>query len=202
MRYLNRDGGEVEMCGNGARSITHFAHSVLNIPCHGEYTFSTYGSWYVSKAENLWPVKMTELKDENLIDIQDLYEAKSSFYVNTGVPHCCFEVDDLKLVDLIKSGSKIRHDARFLQGTNVNFFSQKGSDISMRTFERGVEGETLSCGTGAIAVVVSLLRQNGYQENFHITVPGGELMVHCRKDDHSLWLAGNVEITEQGKIEI
>lgn len=204
MRYLNSDGGEVEMCGNGARSITHFASDVLKVARAEEelYTFSTYSGVYKSKPIENYPLKMTELSDAGAITIDDLYSSSFSYYVNTGVPHCVYEVEDTKDVDLIKIGSKVRYDKRFVKGTNCNVFSHTDNNIIMRTYERGVEAETLSCGTGAVAVVVALVKNKKLSGDFEVCVPGGILYITCNKDCSEIWLAGSVKVTEQGTLSL
>ena len=204
MRYLNADGAEVEMCGNGARSITHFASVELGIiPMSSKsYTFSTHSGVYQSIPIKDYPVLMTELKDLQAIDIGDLYKSSFSMYLNTGVPHCVFEVGDPIVIDLISVAKPIRFNERFANGTNVNFFSHDGARVVMRTFERGVEDETLSCGTGAVAVAVSLFKYKSIKGPFNIKAPGGELIISCSKDLEEIWLAGPVTLTEKGEITV
>jgi diaminopimelate epimerase len=204
MRYLNADGGEVEMCGNGARSITHFASVILEIKSEEKelYTFSTYSGVYKSRPERNYPLKMTELFDEGAIKVSDLYPSSFSYYVNTGVPHSLFEVSDTSAVDLCSVGPKVRFDKRFPNGCNFNIFSHNENKIIMRTFERGVENETLSCGTGATAVVVALVKNKGLSGEFEVTVPGGKLFITCDKDCQNIWLAGSVEVTQKGTLTL
>jgi diaminopimelate epimerase len=205
MRYLNADGGEVEMCGNGARSITHFAHHVLEIKEQekGIYHFSTHSSVYSAKIEEYYPVKMTELKEQGGHDIGDLYtNAIASYYVNTGVPHCVYLVDDVEAIDLVQVGRSIRMNERFSNGTNVNFYQKSGGHLKMRTYERGVEAETLSCGTGAVAVALCEVEHGSNDVNFSIDVAGGRLDIVIDKASNQRWLAGAVEITESGELSL
>tara|TARA_Y100000782_G_scaffold97334_1_gene109952 strand:+ start:135573 stop:136391 length:819 start_codon:yes stop_codon:yes gene_type:complete len=202
MRYLNADGREVEMCGNGARSILHFAHHILKIaPAEmGQYTFSTLCSLYHGKPENLFPLQMTELSEVGAIAVDDLIpQAKSSYYLNTGVPHCVFELDDIADIDLQKWGAKVRYDKRFEKGTNANFFRiLDKSVVEMRTYERGVEGETQSCGTGATAVALSMAKNLGHCSPIKVKVPGGDLEVSFKDDFSEVYLAGAVELLGSG----
>lgn len=204
MRYLNSDGGEVEMCGNGARSIMHFAHHILKIPTDddGRYHFTTMCSLYHGKPEALFPLQMTELSEVDAIEIQDLVEqAKSSFYLNTGVPHCVFELESIGNIDLQKLGARVRYDARFEKGTNANFYRilSPGS-IEIRTYERGVEGETLSCGTGATAAALSLAMKKNWPSPIKVKVAGGDLTISFNADYSAVFLAGEVELLEQGTL--
>lgn len=204
MRYLNSDGGEVEMCGNGARSIMHFAHHVLKIPTSddGRYHFTTMCALYHGKPEELFPLQMTELSEVGEIEVSDLVAAKSSFYLNTGVPHCVYELDDIKAIDLESLGAKVRYDSRFSKGSNANFFKiTDPGKIEMRTYERGVEGETDSCGTGATAVALSLAMNKNWPSPIEVKVPGGELIISFNKDYSEVFLAGKVELLEEGELK-
>lgn len=200
MRYLNADGYEVEMCGNGTRAITHFASQIVKVPSeNSQYSFTTFAGIYQSRVDENFPVLMTEMKEDNAIDVSGLYsEALSSYYINTGVPHVIYEVEDPQQVKLEEVAPPIRYHQMFNKGTNVNFYCRNGHDVMMRTYERGVEGETASCGTGAVAVVLSLVHTKGLKGLFKVKMPGGELMISY--EDENVWLAGKVEITEQGSL--
>jgi len=202
MRYLNADGGEVEMCGNGARSILHFAHQVLEIPTNAndEYQFTTLCSLYRGKPIELYPLQMTELAEINAIAVNDLIpQSTFAFYLNTGVPHCVFEWDNLRELDLNKLGAKVRYDQRFPKGSNANFFKIISfGKVEMRTYERGVEGETESCGTGATAVALSLAMNKKWKSPIEVKVPGGELEIRFNSDFSKVYLAGAVELLSEG----
>ncbi len=204
MRYLNSDGGEVEMCGNGARSIMHFAHIILKIPTdrEGDYHFTTMCSLYHGKPEELYPLQMTELSQVGEIDVSDLVsQAKSAFYLNTGVPHCVYELEDIDSIDLVKMGAHIRYDKRFEKGSNANFFKVIApGKIRMRTYERGVEGETESCGTGATAAALSLAMNKKWPSPIEVSVPGGDLIISFNDDYSKVFLAGKVELLEKGEL--
>ncbi len=205
MRYVNADGGEVEMCGNGARSILHFAGQELKMtPSEGEtFSFTTMNSLYKGKGDGLFPLLMTEIKDWNLIDVSDLFKSEMSYYLNTGVPHTLFQVDDLNNVDLQENGRRIRYDERFPKGSNVNFFQLEGPNkVRVRTYERGVEGETQSCGTGATAVALSLGKLKGWGPKVEVQVPGGLLAISFNEDFSEVYLEGPVELKERGLLNI
>ena len=153
MRFINPDGGEVEMCGNGARCIARLAYE-LGITSN-EMTIDTVAG--VVRAEVLHKdvcIHMTDPVDwmlEKSLTIDD--EIITYNYINTGVPHVVIEVDNVKAVDLGEIGPKIRHHQIFSpEGTNVNFLQITGTHgMDVRTYERGVENETLACGTGMVA---------------------------------------------------
>jgi diaminopimelate epimerase len=205
MRYVNADGGEVEMCGNGARSILHFAGQELKItPKKGDsFSFTTMNSLYQGRGEGQFPLLMTEIKDWGLIDVSDLYETEFSYYLNTGVPHTLFQVENLNSIDLIEDGRRIRYDERFSKGTNANFFQiEANNKVRVRTYERGVEGETQSCGTGATAVALSLGKLKGWGPRVEVEVPGGHLVISFNEDFSEVYLEGPVDLKERGFIEM
>jgi len=195
MKYFNRDGGEVGMCGNGARSILHFASKVLEIESNkGEYKFSTLNSLYMGKSSENFPVQMTELYDEAKYEVGDLYkEAMDSYFMNTGVPHCLYLVEDAEKVELDSAGEFIRFHERFKGGTNANFFHKTGEQtLRMRTYERGVDGETDSCGTGATAAALMMAKKQGWKSPVSIKVNGGDLTISFNEDYSEVFLAGPV----------
>lgn len=181
MVYLNADGNEVAMCGNGSRALIHFASELeVTQKNKGLYSFETFNGVYFGRstsAESV-EVEMTELYDQGKIDISDLFSAKNCLYLNTGVPHCIYEVDDVDQLELKKLGEKIRYDKRFDEGTNVNFFQKLSSNtLKLRTYERGVEDETLACGSGALAAAVAFSQFYGKVEKVEIKQPGGTLII-------------------------
>ena len=148
MRIFNADGSEPSMCGNGIRCIVDFLHKRCNSP--SEITIETlHGVLKCRKmsneiAVNLGPPAILHWPIDMAIG--------PAFVVNTGVPHAVVFIDDLDKIDIESLGRKIRNDPRFgPDGVNVNFVSVTQDKVALRTYERGVEGETLACGTGAAA---------------------------------------------------
>ncbi len=204
MRYINADGGEVEMCGNGARAITAFAHEVLKLQ-KTTYHFETMNGVYECSLDKEYgyKLKMTELYDIEKISLKDLetsMQSTQSMYLNTGVPHAVFEVSKLKDYPLFDNGKKVRYDQRFPKGSNANFYEviSKGH-IRIRTYERGVENETLSCGTGATATALAAAKFHGWQDSIVLETLGGRLAVKFDKDLRSIYLCGKVEKIFEGK---
>ena len=198
MRYINADGGEVEMCGNGARAITAYAHEVLDT--HKElYKFETMNGVYECALDDVYGyrLKMTELYDEGKISLNDLersVKAKKSYYMNTGGPHAVFEIEKILDYPVLDNGRLVRHDARFPKGSNVNFFEQiSPKNIRSRTFERGVENETLSCGTGAVACALTAAKLYGWSGEVVLETLGGRLAVKFSEDFKEVYLCGKVE---------
>lgn len=181
MHYYNADGSEGEMCGNGARCFALFAHHLgvggaeqRFVALDGEHTAS------------LRPTSPDEAEVEVAIcPVSEIYAGEEWFSLNTGVPHYVEFVEAVEAVDCQRRGAEIRYDtARFPQGTNVNFATPTGEGtITMRTYERGVERETLACGTGATAVaIVTNYALQPACNCFAVQVPGGVLTVRF---DHS-----------------
>lgn len=195
MRYYNNDGGEVGMCGNGARSIVHFAKEVANLSEeNSSYSFSTKNSLYLGKPEKNYPIKMNEIGDWEKYDISDLFDAEYSYFLNTGVPHCIYLVDDLSNIPLDEVGNKIRFHERFPGGTNINWIQIiENQKIKMRTFERGVDGETDSCGTGATAAALAMSKLKGWKSPITVQVNGGELTIRFNENYSEVFLEGPVD---------
>ena len=198
MRYINSDGGEVEMCGNGARAITAFAHEVLDVKKES-YQFETMNGVYQCSLDETYGyrLKMTELYDMGKIDLKDLQAtlvAKQSYYMNTGVPHAVFEIEKILEYPVIDQGRIVRHDPRFPKGSNANFFEViKPKHLRIRTFERGVENETLSCGTGATATALAAAKFYGWSDEVVLETLGGRLAVKFSSDLKDIYLCGKVE---------
>jgi len=153
-RFFNADGSEAEMCGNGSRCTVRFAFEEGIV---GEYVrFETLAgviqAFVLEKGRRI-KVQLTQPKDyrEVVLDV-DGQRIEGSF-INTGVPHFVVLVDDVEKIDVIKLGRLIRFHPSFQpKGTNVNFIQPMSfNSIKIRTYERGVETETLACGTGATA---------------------------------------------------
>lgn len=204
MRYFNgSDGLEAEMCGNGARALTHFAFHELNIGNgRKEFKFQTHGGQYRGKVEeDFVELEMTELKDEKKYDLSSFGKKGDCIFVNTGVPHAVFEVSHLKEFPVAEKGKSIRWDSMFERGTNVNFYEKnQSSGYNMRTFERGVEGETLACGTGAVALAYLIYQKNPKVQKVNIQVPGGSLVVKFDEHFKNVWLCGEVKKIFAGEI--
>lgn len=162
MRYFNSDGGEAEMCGNAARCLIAFAKK---IGIEKEtYSFETMervlnGRFVEKEVEvDMGPPVDTRLS----ITIDAGGESHTMHYINTGVPHVIIFVDDIEKAEVVRLGREIRFHKKFQpKGANVNFVEIYDEDyIKIRTYERGVEDETLACGTGmtAAAIIAHVVR--------------------------------------------
>lgn len=176
MRYYNADGSEGEMCGNGARCFALFAR---HLGIGGEtLRFDALDGPHTARF--LATDRFRATVELGMTDVEGITAGEGWWFLNTGVPHYIEFTDDLARVDVVGRGRAIRCDAsRFPAGTNVNFVQTAGDGrLSVRTYERGVEAETLACGTGATAaaLVANYVVQPSVQR-FEIAVPGGKLTV-------------------------
>lgn len=157
MRYFNSDGGEVETCGNGARCIARFAYMEKVVPSV-EMKFETRAGVYSALVmEDTVKLRMSDAVGMRLDFPLILSDGMHNIsFANTGVPHVIFFADDLEKTDVVKLGRETRYHKDFQpEGTNANFIRvrDRGS-LDIRTYERGVEDETLACGTGCIAAAI------------------------------------------------
>ncbi len=207
MQLYQPDGDPVEMCGNALRCVARYLVEEDYYEAGESFTVETpAGEREVSYSDGRAVVEMGESSfdaddvpvDHRLVDEEILgYRATA---VNTGVPHAVVFVDDVDGFDVEEVAPRIRHADVFPEGANVDFV-ERGSDgvYRYRTFERGVEGETRSCGTGAVAVaaVARLLDHAG--DSVETETQGGELSVSF--EDDVAYLRGDVERVFQGSID-
>ncbi|EHO12933.1 diaminopimelate epimerase [Myroides odoratimimus] len=201
MVYYNADGSESTMCGNGGRCLVAFAKQlkIINDNCRfiaidGEHTATISSEGIVSL---------------QMINVSGIEIEKSYSFLNTGSPHHVQVVRDLGSYDVFGIGQEIRESELYAPGgTNVNFVEQEGPNhFRIRTFERGVEDETLSCGTGATAVAISMYAQGKCDHNeVKIDVEGGSLMISFETEDRisyrNVVLSGPAKLAFEGTIQI
>src|ERR1043166_5084932 len=208
MRYYNADGGEAEMCGNGARCFARFAKKIASV----DNTISFQTPAGLIRAElcgELVKLKMSEPSDVRPnIQLEIDGEETLVHYINTGVPHVVVPVARVDMVQVETQGKAIRRHKMFApKGANVNFLEKRGPrQIAIRTYERGVEGETLACGTGVVAsaLIFSLL-ENATGPVDVLVRGGSELQVGFEKNDNrftDVTLTGPAEFVFEGAIEI
>lgn len=190
MVYLNADGRAAEMCGNGARAIAHFFAQLTG---QKKLRFETKNAVYSAQvSENSVCLTMSELYDLNKYDLSDI-NALQKLYLNTGVPHVVLVKEEIENLDVVFEGQKIRQDKRFPFGTNVNFVQVLSENkIAVRTYERGVEAETLSCGTGILASAIACTHFFNWKGRIGVKTRGGELSVNKIGEEKSFNLIGDV----------
>lgn len=186
MRFFNPDGGEVDMCGNGARCIARLAFD-LGVASSSMRFETGAGLVRAEVAGDTVQLTMTEPHDWRLGRTLQIEGATLRYdFVNSGVPHVVTVVDDLKAVDVARLGRAIRYHADFApKGTNANFVQITGpSSLSLRTYERGVEGETLACGTGIVAAGLIAGKTGRVKTPVQITPASGDILtVDYRKTE-------------------
>lgn len=201
MKYYNSDGNDGSMCGNGARCMIKF---VYHLGIHRElYKFLAVDGAHEAEI-NIDGIVSLKMKD-----VRTIKKFHTDFIVDTGSPHYIKMVTHVMDVDVFKKGYEIRHSKEFEdEGINVNFVEQtdEPDKIMVRTYERGVEDETLSCGTGVTAAaLVCYHNENGFNE-VEVKTPGGLLTVEFDRVDEdrfeNIWLCGSAEKVFEGTLEI
>ncbi len=206
MRYYNSDGGEAETCGNGARCISRFAH--IHGIAGGSMSFETAAGPYTADIVG----DGVKLGMSDPTDVRADFEVKLSSgalpaaSANTGVPHVVYFVDDVTSLDVVSLGRETRYHADFAPaGTNANFaqVSDSGS-LRIRTYERGVEDETLACGTGAVASAILASLRRLVESPTTVRVEGGfDLVIHYTNDErgvHDIYLEGDARVVCAGEL--
>jgi diaminopimelate epimerase len=208
MRYYNSDGGEAEMCGNGARCFARFVDRVAG-PLQ-KVTFETPAGVIGAKLEGeRVRLQMSDPIDLRLnltiaLDGQTLH----GHFVNSGVPHVVIPVDDLETTEVHQLGRAVRrHELFSPKGANVNFLARRAENsIAIRTYERGVEAETLACGTGVVASAVIFAAINNISGPIAVRVRGGdELSVDFDRSGErftNVTLTGPADFVFDGSIDV
>ena len=208
MRYFNADGGEAEMCGNGARCFARFANKVGGQKAI--ISFETPAGVISAELKgDLVTLRMTEPTDMRLnVDLPVVAQNKTVHFINSGVPHVVIPVAEIDGADVRREGAAIRHHKMFSpNGANVNFIEKRGPNkIAIRTYERGVEDETLACGTGIVAGALIFAASENTNGPISVIARGGdELEVGFEKSGdrfHNVTLTGPAEFVFEGSIEI
>ncbi len=178
MAYYNADGLPGSMCGNGARCTAHFARS-LGL-CTHQATFQAYDGLHQARFNGDGTISITM----GLADAPEPFG--KAFLLDTGSPHYVVKTAALDTLHVKEEGQRIRYSERFREdGINVNFIELTPNGLRMRTYERGVEDETLSCGTGTVAaaIVFYRLRQLAGKQDITVQAPGGTLLVQLEQQD-------------------
>jgi diaminopimelate epimerase len=178
MRFFNPDGREAEMCGNGARCVARLAHEIGAAP-RAMSIETAAGILRAEAMEDRVRLTMTDPRDWRLGRRLVAGGVGVDYgFVNTGVPHAVVFRDDLDACDVAGLGAAIRYHPDFAPaGTNANFVKKTGPrSIRVRTYERGVEAETLACGTGIVASALVAARAAGVQPPVDVTARGGDVL--------------------------
>lgn len=204
MNYYNSDGKLGTFCGNGSRAAVHFAKQLgllKNKAAHFIASDGAHLAEFISDKEIR--VRMHEVKKYT--------RSGKDIILDTGSPHFIRFVKNSDEIDVVKSGRTIRNENRFMpKGINVNFVEvENEKSFRMRTYERGVEDETWSCGTGTVAAAIaySILKNNNIlKQSYRISSPGGKLKVSFERSSENvfskIWLQGNAIAVFSGSVNI
>lgn len=200
MIYYNSDGNQSTMCGNGGRCITSFAHAKGHIGLTTKFD-AVDGLHRANILEN----GIVELE---MINVDQVETEGSVFVLNTGSPHY-IKFHDNGNSDIVEFGREIRYSPRFKEeGINVNLVNEIDTGIAIKTYERGVEDETLSCGTGVTAAAIASAIKSDLrgEQTIAVKAQGGDLYVKLdRVEDRKfvhIWLCGPAEKVFDGSIEL
>jgi diaminopimelate epimerase len=200
MIYFNADGNESSMCGNGGRCLVKFAY-------HMGIHKSTY-HFIAPDGEHDADIGIDHVIRLKMKDVTKVNEHSSYAILDTGSPHFVKFASNVKDIDVVETGREIRNSKEFKeQGINVNFVESIDEDsIFVRTYERGVEDETMSCGTGVTASALMSAHNDKGFNRVEVQTPGGHLSVEFEKNDdenfENIWLCGPAEFVYKGEIEV
>jgi len=207
-RFYNADGSEADMCGNGARCAARVA-SILGIGNNGRMCFETGAGLIEAEvfASGQVSIRLTDAPLPDLDRSIRLSTGNATIsFVHTGVPHVVMEVADVDRIDVKAMGREIRYHADFAPaGTNVNFASPKGlRRLAIRTYERGVEDETLACGTGSTAAALVMAEKYGWTSPVAVdTRSGSQLTIHFERSTSgytNLFLEGDARVIYKAEL--
>jgi diaminopimelate epimerase len=198
MKYFNSDGKIGSMCGNGGRCVAHFTR-IHGIASDNQKFLAYDGLHHALVTGGIVRLQMAEVKTFELIN--------GSYFLNTGSPHYVVFTEGVDGMDVFNEGKKLRWAPEFAPGgTNVNFVEIIDNTLHLRTFERGVEDETLACGTGITAsAIASVLSGRFVSAPVNVKARGGDLKVEFNLKDGvvtNIWLTGPATFVFEGEIEV
>ncbi|HZM34350.1 MAG TPA: diaminopimelate epimerase [Burkholderiales bacterium] len=202
-RIFNADGGEVEQCGNGARCFVKFVHA-RGLTAKREIRVETLGGTILPRLEDDGEVAVDMgkpvLSGEELLEVEG--EKIGLALVSMGNPHAVQVVADVAAAPVTTQGPRIERHARFPQGVNAGYVQVIDRHrIALRVWERGA-GETLACGTGACAAVVSGIARGLLQSPVHVDTRGGALTISWAGGDNAVWMKGPARAVFEGTMEL
>ena len=198
LEYFNSDGSQ-SLCGNGSRAAVHFASRLGLV--NGKATFNAFDGEHTAE---LLPSGIIRLK---MNPVKEVKKMENDYFINTGSPHFIRFVSEVDNYPVFEEGRTIRYSENFKPGgTNVNFVALQGDNtIFVRTYERGVENETLSCGTGVTAAALAASLK-GYSSPIKIKTLGGDLSVEFKSSQsgtfQEIFLIGPAKMVFEGDLEL
>ncbi len=206
LRIVNSDGSEAEACGNGYRCVGLYAHEILEYPKTMNLE-TLAGNIHVEIKKSTIKVRMAEPKNyEPGVDIPINGRTLTMDFIDTGVPHVVIFSEGLLEIPVFELGRQIRYHERFRpKGTNVNFAEVTSPNrLRIRTYERGVENETLACGTGSVAAAICSVLTNRTKRPVEVETKSGEALKICFDLDQGkpthVYLEGSAEFVYEGKL--
>ncbi len=199
MKYYNSDGRESTMCGNGGRCIVAFAHLLGLIGDHTRFVAVDGPHDAIIQGNGTVELQMKA--------VDQITRHADHTILNTGSPHYVTFLDDVDALDVKHDGAAIRYNDTYRkEGINVNFVTRTPEGLKVRTYERGVEDETLSCGTGVTACAIASVNAFHQAHEVAIVTPGGHLTVrfNMTDDQHAsdVWLCGPATFVFEGTIKL
>jgi diaminopimelate epimerase len=200
MIYYNSDGSESSMCGNGGRCLVKFAYDMGLVKT--TYTFKAIDGLHEAE------VDINGIVSLRMKDVDQINYVKGNYILDTGSPHFVAILNDVMETDVVKMGREIRYSQEFAEkGINVNFVEQTEEPdmIIVRTYERGVEDETMSCGTGVTAAALVCHHNDNGFNRVEVSTRGGKLSVDYDKIEETyrnIWLSGPAQKVYEGLIEL
>ncbi len=209
MLYYNSDGNQSTMCGNGGRCIVSLAKllGLIENQAHFNAIDGEHIGLITDFSDNITHVKL-KMKDITVPEVSDSY-----YFIDSGSPHYVKFIENIEEYDVVSEGRKIRYSSCFIKdGTNVDFVKINENCIYVRSYERGVENETLSCGTGVVASAIAYslkkdikLKTQDIRQQIKVKTPGGELAVEFKRDNNyfsDVWLEGPTTFVFKGSYKI
>jgi diaminopimelate epimerase len=198
MKYFNSDGKLGSMCGNGGRCTAHFARK-WDIAGNNQKFMAFDGIHEAEVKKDMVRLQMADVNEYKLVD--------GSYFLNTGSPHYVVFTSNIDKLDVNEEGRKLRWSTKFAPGgTNVNFVEVHDNGLYIRTFERGVEEETLACGTGVTAsAIASVLAGHFDTGSVNVRARGGNLKVELNLEKEkviNVWLTGPATFIFEGIIKV
>lgn len=205
-RFFNADGGEVEMCGNGSRCVCRFAY--LKGIAGPRMTFETLAGPVSGEVNGRFVKVRMPLPSQMRLDVRIENDPtwETVDFINTGVPHVVVRVNQVDTYPVVEQGRALRYHDQFApEGANANFVQILGPDeLAMRTYERGVEDETLACGTGAVASAIVTAERGLVEQPVKVRTRSGEILTITFKKEgerfQEVWMKGSTTIVYEGKL--
>ena len=203
MRYFNADGNESTMCGNGGRCIVSFAR--LKGIVKSQAIFKAIDG--IHEGIILQSMHVEDIVKLKMVNVEEVLLVNQFTILNSGSPHCVNFTEDIGTLDVFAEGRRIRNLPQFSpEGINVNFVRLHENAVHIRTYERGVESETLACGTGAVAASIAAnFSDPRVVSPVSVVAKGGTLKVYFEKNEgkyFNIWLEGPARFVFKGEIEV